>query len=487
MFIFHVASELTPFAQVGGMGDVVYGLAHEHSIRGDEVMVIVPKYNCARFDQVFDMKREFNDLWVPYYGEWVHCSVDFGFVHGVKTFFIEPHHHKDWFNRGCVYGCHDDVERFAFFCKAALEYLLKTKRHPDIIHCHDWQTGLVPLMLFETYKGLGLTHPRVCYTIHNMQHQGIQGPHILQQINLDPRVYMNQDKCQDPRYPTAINCMKTGIVFSNFVTTVSPSYMWEIQHGGGHGLDRTLNVHGAKCGGVLNGIDYEIWNPEIDRYIPVKYSVNHVDAKYGNKKALRERLWLRDEYSPIVAVISRLDHQKGVHLIRHALHYALGNGAQFVLLGSSPDHRLNAEFWGLKHRFNDNPDCHLEIGFNAELAHLIYAGADMIVVPSIFEPCGLTQMIGLKYGTVPVVRATGGLKDTVFDAEFTDKPFHERNGYVFNDANEQGLESGLRRAIGMFYDYPKHWRELMENGMRQDHSWHYPGNHYMDIYCHIKD
>ncbi len=157
------------------------------------------------------------------------------------------------------------------------------------------------------------------------------------------------------------------------------------------------------------------------------------------------------------------------------------------MLGSSSDPDINHEFWGLKHLLNDNPDCHLEIGYNEELGHMIYAGADMIVVPSAYEPCGLTQMIAMKYGTVPIVRNTGGLASTVFDADYASKPYHERNGYVFNDFNNEGLESALHRAIGMWYSYPQYFRELMSNGMRYDYSWNYPGGHYLNIYNYIKE
>jgi starch synthase len=165
----------------------------------------------------------------------------------------------------------------------------------------------------------------------------------------------------------------------------------------------------------------------------------------------------------------------------------LANGCQFILLGSSPDPSTNNAFGGLKHHLNDNPDCHLEISYNEELAHLIYAGADMILIPSAFEPCGLTQMIALKYGTVPVVRGVGGLADTVFDADYAPKPYHERNGYVFNDFNHQGLESALHRAIGLWYSHPQYFRELMVNGMRYDYSWNHPGGHYWNIYNYIKE
>lgn len=211
-----------------------------------------------------------------------------------------------------------------------------------------------------------------------------------------------------------------------------------------------------------------------------------LENKYLNKEALRNRLLLCQAFKPLIAYIGRLDSQKGVHLIRHGLFYALQNNAQFVLLGISPDPRINDEFWFLKHHLNENPDCHLELGFNEELSHLIYAGADMIIMPSLYEPCGLAQMIALKYGTVPIVRAVGGLVDTVFDRDYSDRPPHDRNGYVFHEPDAMGLESAMSRAIGLWYDYPEEFRQLMINGMKYDYSWNFPGQHYVNIYEYIR-
>ena len=211
-----------------------------------------------------------------------------------------------------------------------------------------------------------------------------------------------------------------------------------------------------------------------------------MSAKYENKEALRSRLWLAHNFKPIVAFVGRLDHQKGVELIFQAIPYCLAHGCQFVLLGSSPHAHVNDAFGRLKRQVNEHPDCHLEIGYDEDLAHLVYAGSDLILVPSEYEPCGLTQMIGLKYGTVPVVRATGGLADTVCDADYSSKPYPERNGYVFHDYHYPGLESALRRAIGLWYHYPRFFRELMANGMRYDYSWNNPGYHYLNIYNSIK-
>lgn len=488
MYIVMVSSECAPVAKVGGLADVVFGLSRELEIRGNAVEIILPKYDCMRYDHIWGFHVVMPDLWVPWYGAAIHCSVWFGFVHGRKCFFIEPHSQDNFFNRGAFYGFHDEAMRFAFFSKAALEFMHKSGKRPDIIHCHDWHTGLLPVMLAEMYRFHGMYEQRVCYTIHNFKHQGIMGGEILRATGLHrPDYYFSYHQMRDNFNHSALNFMKSGIVYSNFVTTVSPHHAWEAAHTDqGHGLGHTLEVHGHKFGGVLNGIDYDVWNPQIDWYIPYHYGPDTLDSKYGNKHALRDRLLLRQEYKPIIAYVGRLDQQKGVHLIRHALFYALQHGSQFVLLGTSPDPAINHQFWQLKHQLNDHPDCHLELSFDEELSHLIYAGADMVVVPSMFEPCGLTQMIALEYGAVPIVRAVGGLMDTVFDRDHSHKPPHERNGYVFHHTDYTALESAMLRAIGLWYSYPGDFRQLIINGMRYDHSWNWPGQHYLNIYEYIR-
>lgn len=209
--------------------------------------------------------------------------------------------------------------------------------------------------------------------------------------------FFDYDLLRDNFNHAAINLLKGGIVYSNFITTVSPEHASEAMYmDQGMGLEHTLYIHGQKFGGVLNGIDSDVWNPEIDRFIPARYTPKTLDQKYANKDAPRDRLWLRKDFKPIIAYVVRIDWQKGWHLIHHAIFHSLARGAQFVLLGNCPDPAVNAHFWHLKHYLNDNPDCHLEIGFEEGLAHLIYAGADMLLMPSMFEPCGLSQMIALK-------------------------------------------------------------------------------------------
>ncbi|EIC19745.1 glycogen synthase [Thiorhodovibrio frisius] len=489
LFIVHITPEMAPVAKVGGLADVVFGLSRELAIRGNHVEIILPKYDNLRYDHIFELHRVFDDLWVPWYEGAIHCTVYFGFVHSRKCFFIEPHSSDNFFNRGSIYGFNDDILRYAFFSRAAIEFLWQSGKHPDIIHCHDWQTALVPVYLYEFYQQLGMMHPRACLTIHNFKHQGVTGAELLRASGLHrPEHFFDRLRLGDDHYPNALNMLKGGVVYSNFVTTVSPRYAFETKdQGQGFGLESILHSHHMKYGGVVNGIDYDVWNPEVDPHIPVRYGIETLDGKYDNKRALRHRLMLADNEKPIVAFIGRLDPQKGLELVRHAIFYALERGAQFVLLGSSPDHAINNDFWGLKHMLNDSPDCHLEIGFDEELAHLIYAGADMMLVPSQFEPCGLTQLISLRYGTIPVVRAVGGLADTVFDKDHSDRPLHERNGYSFDNYDTLGLESAFGRALACYYGFPEHFRDLIKNAMRSDYSWNRPGQDYLNIYDFIRN
>jgi starch synthase len=489
MYIVQIASECAPVIKAGGLGDVVYGLSRELEVRGHAVEIILPKYDCMRYDHIWGLHEAYKDLMVPWKDGAINCTVYCGWVHGRQCFFIEPHSEDNFFLRGCYYGCLDDHMRFAFFSKAALEFMLKTNKHPDVIHCHDWQTGLLPVLLYQIYKYHGMENQRVCYTIHNFKHQGVAGANILEATGLyNQEYYYDRDRLGDDFDPTALNFMKGGIVYSNYVNTVSPHHAWEARFTEiGCGLGHTLYMHQHKFGGILNGIDYDVWNPEIDKYIPHQYNPDEMQGKAFNKKALREHLLLQDAKKPLVCFIGRLDEQKGVHLVHHAMYYAQHKGAQFVLLGSATEPGINDHFKHEKSHLNNNPDCHLEIGFNEELAHLIYAASDMIIVPSNYEPCGLTQMIGLKYGAVPIVRGVGGLVNTVFDRDYDEyQTSDKRNGYVFYQTDNEALESAMDRAIDLWYRYPKLWNKLALQGMQHDYSWNNSGASYVGIYDHIR-
>ena len=489
MYIVQIASECAPVIKAGGLGDVVYGLSRELETRGNCVELILPMYDCMRYDHIWGLHDAYRDLWVPWYGGAVHCSVFCGWVHGRVCFFIQPHSGDNFFNRGHYYGALDDHMRFAFFSKAAMEFLLVSNKRPDIIHCHDWQTGLVPVLLYEIYKHHGMWTQRVCYTIHNFRHQGVTGPEVLWGTGLNnDAYYYNYERLRDNHHEGAVNLMKGGIVYANYVNTVSPHHAWEARFSDvGCGLQATLDIHHHKFGGILNGIDNDIWNPSVDSYLPYHYQPETFADKLLNKKELRERLLLRQGDKPLVCYIGRLDDQKGVHLVHHAIYHTLARGGQFVLLGSPTESAIGSWFWHEKQHLNNNPDVHLELSFNEELAHLIYAGADIIVVPSNYEPCGLTQMISLKYGTVPVVRGVGGLVNTVFDWDYDQSHLpEERNGFVFFETDNRALESALGRALDLWFKEPELFRQLALQGMTYDYSWKDPGEKYMSVYEHIR-
>ncbi len=486
MYIAMISAECAPAAKVGGLGDFVAGLSHDMSARGHQVDIVLPKYDCLRFERIWDLHKVY-DLWAPLYGDWVHCDVEHGHVEGLSCWFIEPHCPEEFFQRGRIYGEEDDPQRFAFFARAALEFLYKTGRRPDVLHCHDWQTGLVPVLLREIYRGLGMDRTRTCYTLHNMGFQGWCAEDVLEQVGLEPEPMMVPERLQDDGNPELCNPMKGGIVYADYVTTVSPRYAWEIQNGEqGNGLQQVLREHKDKFGGVLNGIDYQVWNPQTDPGIAETYCDTTLQRKARNKSALRSRLGLEEAFRPIVAVVSRLDGQKGPELIRHGLRVCLENEAQFVLLGQAQDALEQETFEAVKEEFADHPHCHLELEYDDELAHQFFAGSDMLLMPSRYEPCGLTQMIALRYGVVPVVHRVGGLADTVFDANFSEVGFTRRNGYSFNDYTPEAMTGALLRAIGLWFQHPEYFRQLRINGMRQDYSWRVPGGKYLSIYQNIK-
>lgn len=496
MYILHIASELAPIAKVGGLADVLLGLSREQSWKGHDVDIIIPKYDCMDSNDIRDFNIESLDMQSFYQGQWHHNTIWLGWVENLKVYFIEPHHGRHFFNRGCFYGCEDDVERYLYFSRCALEFIFKKQMKPDIIHIHDWQTAAIAPLLKEMYFGLGYTHPKVVFTIHNMEYQGKCNPYNLDYIGLDGNALLKPDKLQDPTQPQNLNLLKGGIIYSDFVTTVSPNYAKEVlTPEGGRGLDKVLLENQNKFKGILNGIDYSYWNPEIDRFLPAHFSSremplnkkdrNTLDKKAYIKKILRERLLLSEDHKPIVSCIARLVPQKGLHLIKHALRYTVAHGGQFVLLGSSPIPEISAEFQELKNHYANNPDVHLALHHQEDLAHMIYAGSDMMIVPSLFEPCGLTQMIALKYGTVPIVRRTGGLADTIFDVDFSKKPFEQTNGYTFDAPDAGGVESALSRAIECWFHDPDKWRKLMIQDMNIDFSWNLPSDEYLKIYNSI--
>ncbi len=487
MYVVMVAPECSPVAVAGGLGDVVLGLSRELEQRGHDVEIVLPRYDCLRHDRIQGMEMAYASLHVPWFGGTIHCTVWQGLVEGRRCFFIEPHSDDEFFRRGHLYGSRDDVARFAFFSKAALEFLYQAGKRPDVIHCHDWETALVPVLLYEIYQPLGMYDQRVCFTIHNFLHQGVTSDWVLRATGLPDRVRDPSRLRHDGSPDDVVNLLKGGIVYANHVTTVAPHHAWEVRNSDhGRGLGHTLYVHQGKFGGILNGLDAHTWNPQTDTSIPQRYSADTLHRKAVNTRALRKRFGLRAGKRPVVAYVGRLDEQKGIHLIHHAIFYALAMDAQVVVLGASPDPAIAAHLDEIAQQLDGHPDAHLELQFDQDLAHLVYAGADILVMPSMFEPCGLVQQIALTYGAVPVVRATGGLIDTVHDYDHADCAPEERNGFVFEHADTQALESALWRALRLWRVEPEAFHALRLNGMRRDRSWEEPAGHYMDIYEHIR-
>ncbi len=490
MRILMVSAECAPLAKVGGLGDVVHGLARELISLGQEVEIILPGYDVLHHDLILGRRVLVQDLQVPFDDRSIQCRVTGGEVDGIPCRLIEPDSAQRFFTRGRIYGEPDDTERFAFFCRAVLEWLLSADRPPEIIHCHDWHTALVPVLLREHDQRLGdvgLAEARVCLSLHNLGYQGVTSPELLRRVGLDPARLMSADRLQDPGHAESVNLLQGGIVYSDFVNTVSPRYAWEIQHTEqGMGMQAVLQRHDDKLGGVLNGIDERVWNPATDRLLPRPFGPDRLSGKLASRHALREHLGLATADKPILVVVSRLDAQKGVHLLRFGIDYALAHECQAALLGTALEPRIAESFRRLRKATATSADCRLVLAYDETLAHLMYGGADMILIPSLYEPCGLTQMIAMRYGVVPIARRVGGLADTVCDANYSDRPFEERNGFLFDDPTEEALSGALARAIGLWRHHPDYFRQLRINGMRADHSWRQPALQYLDIYRHVR-
>ncbi|BBI16506.1 glycogen synthase GlgA [Neochlamydia sp. S13] len=496
MHIINIASELAPIAKVGGLGDVLLGLSRELSCKGHDIDLIIPKYDCMDTESIRDFAIYNDSLPSFYKGTWHRNTIWKGWVENLKVYFIEPHHPAHFFHRGCFYGCADDMERYLYFSRAALEFIEKEGLSPHIIHLHDWQTAVIAPLYHELYRPQCVKEAKIVFTIHNIEYQGHCSSSDLDNIGLNGSHYLLPDNMQDAQYKEAINLLKGAIIYADHITTVSPNYAKEVLTPlGGRGLDKTLYKYKNKFKGILNGIDYSFWNPEIDRYLPTHYSPREapeskkdrhtLDKKAYIKNFLRERLFLAEEHRPIIGCIARLVPQKGIELIKHALHYTLEKKGQFLLLGSSPIEGINAEFQQLNRHFHEHPHVRLILHHSEELAHLIYAASDMFIVPSLFEPCGLTQMIALKYGTIPIVRKTGGLADTICDVDYSGKPIEKTNGYVFEYPDAKGIESALDRAFECWFHYPDRWRQLIIRAMKTDFSWNTPSDEYLNIYQSI--
>ncbi|MDB6080811.1 MAG: glgA [Chlamydiia bacterium] len=478
MYVVQIASEAAPVAKVGGLADVIMGLSAELTRKGHDVVTLIPKYNCLtgtfqiqeilpHFSSYFQGSLHDNSSWQAA------INKDFTLT------FLDSHHSKRFFQRGAIYGFPDDIDRFLYFSRACLDYLSQSSRTPDIIHIHDWQMGALALLLQEENFKKRFPKTRVILTIHNMEYQGRSAESHLDEIG-----YTGERKEIRHADTKDINLLKAGILFSDAVTTVSPTYAKEVlTEEGAKGLLDVMLKSKDKFSGILNGLDVNYWNPETDPLIPYHYSAANCESKEKNKWQLYSELGMqRRDDMPLLVSITRLVPQKGVELIRHALERSLELGLQFILLGSAPDPRIQDEFLELSHTYASHPTVRILLQNDEALAHKLFAASDLFIIPSIFEPCGLTQMIAMRYGSVPIVRKTGGLADTVFDVELSGRPFHETNGFTFDAPTKAGIDSALTRAFLLWKTNQKSWQELMTQGMKTDCSWNKPSEKYVELY-----
>ncbi|KAF3785625.1 putative starch synthase 4 [Nymphaea thermarum] len=485
LHVMHIAAEMAPVAKVGGLGDVVSGLGKALQRRGHLVEIILPKYDCMQYGRIENLKALNVEVESYFDGQLFKNRVWVGIIEGLPVYFIEPQHPAKFFWRGQFYGEHDDFRRFSFFCRAALEFLYRAGKKPDIIHCHDWQTAFIAPLYWDLYAPKGLNSARICFTCHNFEYQGTAPASELTSCGLDATQLNRHDRMQDNVAHHKVNAVKGGIVFSNIVTTVSPTYAEEVRTAeGGHGLHHTLNAHSRKFLGILNGIDTDAWDPATDTLIRFQYTADDLQGKAGNKDALRKYLGLSsaDASMPMVGCITRLVPQKGVHLIRHSIYRTVELGGQFLLLGSSPVPHIQREFEDIANHFHGHQNVRLILKYDDVLAHSIYAACDMFVIPSIFEPCGLTQMISMRYGSIPIARRTGGLNDSVFDIDDETIPLQFRNGFTFTTADEQGLSYALDRAFNYYKRSPEKWLQLVKRAMTIDFSWEPSAKQYEELY-----
>lgn len=492
MYIVHITTEFAGIAKAGGLGDVVHGLSREQQKSGHHVEIIIPKYDIMSYQRVQNFSLYEAHLWSFEDFHRYHNSVYRGFVDDVPVFFMEPHHSEYYFNRGQIYGCANDVERFLYFSRASLEFLYTQNKRPDIIHIHDWPTAAVAPLMKNLYSEIGFSSPGIVFTIHNLEHQGRCPPKNLTRVGLRGEEYRTETRMQDQNDPTQINLMKGGIVYADKITTVSPRYSEEIQTPeGGAGLHDVITKNKHKLTGILNGIDLEIWNPKTNRHLFAPYSTNPskidliVKQKGENKKGLFDLLGLSKPEGPLVTCITRLALQKGPWLIQSAIHHTLRKGGAFILLGSTMDDELRKEFLHLKLHYASHPHLYISLDFDEGLANQIYAASDMMLIPSLFEPCGLTQMIAMRFGSIPVARKTGGLSDTVFDLDDPNVKPEEKTGFTFFHPHEKDMQETLDRAFHTYHAHHDAWKFLIKNVMQKDFGWKKASDAYDTVYQNI--
>lgn len=485
--ILFVTPEVMPFCKTGGVADVSSALPQKLTEQGHEVRVIVPKYGAIdeRKFKIHEVVR-LKDITTQINGNETTYSIRSSFLVGTKArvqvYMID---HNEYFGkRHGLYSelstseeFEDNAERFTLFTKSVFYLIKKLGWVPDIIHCNDWQCGLVPLYLKTHYKDdEDLKDIKCLLTIHNIAYQGEFDKEKLAVMGLPKSVkedvVLHNDK---------VNFLKSGIKYADAINTVSETYANEIVENDEHssGLINVLKDRKDQIRGIVNGIDYNVWNPEKDKLIDKTFSIKNLDNKEENKKVLAEKFGLDyDKNIPIIGIISKLSRVKGFEIIKAAFNELMKMDIQVVLLGTG-EMEFQSFFEEALMEHRDKFSCYL--GFDDKLAHLIEAGADMLLMPSKYEPCGLNQMYSLVYGTVPIVRETGGLADTV--SHYTDS--EKGNGFVFKEFSSKEMLKQVNKAVEIYQESNGAWRSLVENGMNSDFSWDNSTQKYIDLYKEI--
>ncbi len=471
MKVLYAASEALPFAASGGLADVAGSLPQALRKRLIGCRVVMPLYDTIK-QELRDTMKFVTNISVPVAWRRQYCGI-FEAKYGGVTYYLLDNEY--YFKRGSLYGHYDDAERFAFFSRAILEIIPHIDFKPDIIHCNDWQTALTPLYYSTIYATQpGYENIKTVFTIHNIQYQGVYGKELIDNV-----VGLDYSQKNLIEYDDTVNFSKAAIECANAVSTVSPSYAKEILDPWySHGLDTILKERSFKLRGILNGIDVENYNPETDKDIFKNYSVEKMTGKATNKRELQKFFGLPEKKdTPVMGMVTRLVSHKGLDLCKAVLDELLATtDIQLVVLGSG-DTEYEDFFRGLASRFPEQVG--LCLGFIPDLARKIYAGSDLFLMPSKSEPCGLSQMVALRYGSIPIVRETGGLRDSVKDSGD-----NEGNGFTFANYNAHEMLHAIRRACEGYGD-KKGWKILVKRAMESDNSWGKSANEYIKMYKEI--
>ena len=476
--VLFVASEATPFAKSGGLADVAGSLPRALRQLGHDVRVVIPCYRMAEQDN--RLLKGSQSVEITLQGTPYRASLKEAVYDGVPYWFIDT---PEFFDRDDLYGTAegeypDNGLRFGFFAQAVLEMVKRLDFQPDLIHLNDWQSGFVPVLLKTTYQqDAFFAATKTLLTIHNLGYQGIFPLTLLQQLDLPEELASPAEL----EYFGNLSVLKGAIHYADLINTVSPTYCREIQEPEqGYGFDGILRQRSADLSGIINGLDYRSWTPETDVALAHNYSAQNLRGKGLCKKSLQKELGLEiSREVPIIAVVSRLVQQKGIDLIKSLWQELLERDLQFVLLGSGTQQEM--AFW--REQQDKYPGkVSINLTFNENLSHRLYSAADLLLVPSLYEPCGLTQMIALKYGALPVVRRTGGLADTVVDVNENPK---EGYGFVFDRFDSQELLQSIDQALDL-YVQRRRWLTIVRRGMNQDFSWTNSATEYQKLYRQLK-